>query len=70
MPSRSHAITGPAKHAVSQLRDLPGLGFTGFNFKVSGPDRKARRLPRRRIFHAEMHDGLTDRPHDLTEVRQ
>jgi hypothetical protein len=44
MPSRSHAITGSAKHAVSQLRDLPGLGFTGFNFKVSGPDRKADKL--------------------------
>ena len=41
MPSRSHAITGSAKHAVSQLWDLLGLGFTGFNFIVSGPDRKA-----------------------------
>ena len=41
MPSRSHAITRSAKHAVSQLWDLPGLGFTGFNFIVSGPDRKA-----------------------------
>jgi hypothetical protein len=38
MPSRSHAITGSAKQAVSQLRDLLGLGFTGFNFTVSGPD--------------------------------
>lgn len=41
MPSRSHAITGSAKQAVRQLRDLLGLGFTGFNFIVSGPDRKA-----------------------------
>jgi hypothetical protein len=41
MPSRSHAITGSAKHAVSQLWDLLGLGFTGFNFIASGPDRKA-----------------------------
>lgn len=38
MPSRSHAITGSAKHAVSQLWDLLGLGFTGFNFIVSGPN--------------------------------
>ena len=41
MPSLSHAVTGSAKHAVSQLWDLLGLGFTGFNFIVSGPDRKA-----------------------------
>ena len=41
MPSRSHTVTGPAKHAVSQLWDLLGLGFTGFNFIVSGPGRKA-----------------------------
>jgi len=30
-------ITGSAKQVVSQLRDLLGLGFTGFNFIVSGP---------------------------------
>ncbi len=34
-------ITGSAKQAVSQLKDLLALGFTGFNFIVSGPDRKA-----------------------------
>jgi alkanesulfonate monooxygenase SsuD/methylene tetrahydromethanopterin reductase-like flavin-dependent oxidoreductase (luciferase family) len=35
------AVTGPAGQVVSQLRDLLGLGFTGFNFLVSGPDRRA-----------------------------
>lgn len=35
------AVTGSAKQAASQLRDLLGLGFTGFNFLVSGPDRVA-----------------------------
>ena len=34
-------ITGSAKQVASQLRDLLGLGFTGFNFIVSGPDRTA-----------------------------
>lgn len=32
-------VTGSAKQVVSQLRDLLGLGFTGFNFIVSGPGR-------------------------------
>ena len=35
------AVTGSAKQAVSQLRHLLGLGFTGFNFLVSGPDQIA-----------------------------
>jgi len=30
-------ITGSAKQVVRQLRDLLGLGFTGFNFLVSSP---------------------------------
>ncbi len=30
-------VTGPARQVVSQLRDLLGLGFTGFNFILSGP---------------------------------
>ncbi len=30
-------VTGSARQVVSQLRDLLGLGFTGFNFIVSGP---------------------------------
>jgi alkanesulfonate monooxygenase SsuD/methylene tetrahydromethanopterin reductase-like flavin-dependent oxidoreductase (luciferase family) len=34
-------ITGSAKQVVSQLRDLLGFGFTGFNFIVSGPGRAA-----------------------------
>jgi alkanesulfonate monooxygenase SsuD/methylene tetrahydromethanopterin reductase-like flavin-dependent oxidoreductase (luciferase family) len=34
-------ITGSAKQVVSQLRDLLGLGFTGFSFIVSGPGRTA-----------------------------
>jgi alkanesulfonate monooxygenase SsuD/methylene tetrahydromethanopterin reductase-like flavin-dependent oxidoreductase (luciferase family) len=34
-------VTGPARQVVSQLRDLLGLGFTGFNFIVSGPRRTA-----------------------------
>lgn len=34
-------ITGPVKQVVSQLRDLVGLGFTGFNFNFSDPDRIA-----------------------------
>jgi alkanesulfonate monooxygenase SsuD/methylene tetrahydromethanopterin reductase-like flavin-dependent oxidoreductase (luciferase family) len=34
-------VTGSAKQVVSQLRDLLGLGFTGFNFLVSGPGRTA-----------------------------
>ena len=35
------AVTGSAEQAVSQLRDLLRLGFTGFNFIGSGPDWKA-----------------------------
>jgi alkanesulfonate monooxygenase SsuD/methylene tetrahydromethanopterin reductase-like flavin-dependent oxidoreductase (luciferase family) len=31
-------VTGSAKQVVSQLRDLLGLGFTGFNFIVHSPD--------------------------------
>ena len=34
-------VTGSAKQVVSQLRDLLGIGFTGFNFLVSGPGRTA-----------------------------
>ena len=34
-------VTGSAKQVVSQLRDLLGIGFTGFNFIVSGPGRTA-----------------------------
>jgi alkanesulfonate monooxygenase SsuD/methylene tetrahydromethanopterin reductase-like flavin-dependent oxidoreductase (luciferase family) len=34
-------VTGSAKQVVSQLQGLLGLGFTGFNFIVSGPDRTA-----------------------------
>jgi alkanesulfonate monooxygenase SsuD/methylene tetrahydromethanopterin reductase-like flavin-dependent oxidoreductase (luciferase family) len=32
------AVAGSANQVVSQLRDLLGLGFTGFNFMTSGPD--------------------------------
>ena len=35
------AVTGSATQALSQLRHLLRLGFTGFNFLVSGPDQKA-----------------------------
>jgi alkanesulfonate monooxygenase SsuD/methylene tetrahydromethanopterin reductase-like flavin-dependent oxidoreductase (luciferase family) len=35
------AVTGSAAQCVSQLRDLLGLGFTGFNFLIGGPDRSA-----------------------------
>lgn len=34
-------VTGSAEQVVSQLRGFLGLGFTGFNFIVSGPDRIA-----------------------------
>jgi alkanesulfonate monooxygenase SsuD/methylene tetrahydromethanopterin reductase-like flavin-dependent oxidoreductase (luciferase family) len=34
-------VTGSAQQVVSQLRDFLSLGFTGFNFIVSGPDRIA-----------------------------
>lgn len=30
-------VTGSSRQVVSQLRDLLGLGFTGFNFIVNGP---------------------------------
>ncbi len=32
------AVTGSAKQVEGQLRGLLDLGFTGFNFLVSGPD--------------------------------
>jgi alkanesulfonate monooxygenase SsuD/methylene tetrahydromethanopterin reductase-like flavin-dependent oxidoreductase (luciferase family) len=35
------AVTGSANQVVSQLQDLLGLGFTGFNFMTSGPDQIA-----------------------------
>jgi len=35
------SVSGSAKQVVSQLQDLRGLGFTGFNFLISGPDRIA-----------------------------
>lgn len=34
-------VAGPASQVLRQLRDLLGLGFTGFNFLTSGPDRIA-----------------------------
>jgi alkanesulfonate monooxygenase SsuD/methylene tetrahydromethanopterin reductase-like flavin-dependent oxidoreductase (luciferase family) len=34
-------VTGSASQVVSRLRDLLGLGFTGFNFIASGPGRIA-----------------------------
>jgi alkanesulfonate monooxygenase SsuD/methylene tetrahydromethanopterin reductase-like flavin-dependent oxidoreductase (luciferase family) len=36
---RPDAVTGSAIQVVSQLRDFLGLGFTGFNFILSGPAR-------------------------------
>jgi alkanesulfonate monooxygenase SsuD/methylene tetrahydromethanopterin reductase-like flavin-dependent oxidoreductase (luciferase family) len=35
------AVTGAAKQVASQLQDLLGLGFTGFNFMLSSPDQIA-----------------------------
>jgi alkanesulfonate monooxygenase SsuD/methylene tetrahydromethanopterin reductase-like flavin-dependent oxidoreductase (luciferase family) len=35
------AVTGPPGDVVQQLRELLGLGFTGFNFLPSGPDQTA-----------------------------
>jgi alkanesulfonate monooxygenase SsuD/methylene tetrahydromethanopterin reductase-like flavin-dependent oxidoreductase (luciferase family) len=32
------AVTGSARQVTSQLQQLLGLGFTGFNFQVTGPD--------------------------------
>jgi hypothetical protein len=40
-PAAARRDHRPAKQVVSQLRDLPGLGFTGFNFILSGPGRIA-----------------------------
>jgi alkanesulfonate monooxygenase SsuD/methylene tetrahydromethanopterin reductase-like flavin-dependent oxidoreductase (luciferase family) len=34
-------VTGSAQQVASQLQNLLGLGFTGFNFIVSGPGRRA-----------------------------
>ena len=31
-------VASPASQVVSQLRSLLSLGFSGFNFQVSGPD--------------------------------
>src|SRR5215470_8876881 len=38
---RPDTVTGSAPQVASQLRDLLGLGFTGFNFILSGPGRIA-----------------------------
>jgi alkanesulfonate monooxygenase SsuD/methylene tetrahydromethanopterin reductase-like flavin-dependent oxidoreductase (luciferase family) len=38
---RPDLVAGSAQQVVGQLRDLLGLGFTGFNFNVTGPDRVA-----------------------------
>jgi alkanesulfonate monooxygenase SsuD/methylene tetrahydromethanopterin reductase-like flavin-dependent oxidoreductase (luciferase family) len=35
------SVTGSPAQVISQLRDLLGLGFTGFNFLLGGPDRAA-----------------------------
>jgi alkanesulfonate monooxygenase SsuD/methylene tetrahydromethanopterin reductase-like flavin-dependent oxidoreductase (luciferase family) len=35
------AVTGPPGQVVDQLREFLGLGFTGFNFLLSGPDQTA-----------------------------
>jgi alkanesulfonate monooxygenase SsuD/methylene tetrahydromethanopterin reductase-like flavin-dependent oxidoreductase (luciferase family) len=35
------AVTGSAGQVTGQLRHLMGLGFTGFNFLISGPYRAA-----------------------------
>ena len=35
------SVTGSPRQVAGQLRDLLGLGFTGFNFILSGPDRMA-----------------------------
>lgn len=34
-------VSGSADEVIEQLRDLLGLGFTGFNFGIAGPDRVA-----------------------------
>ena len=38
---RPDAVTGPATQVAAQLRGLLDFGFTGFNFIVNGPDRRA-----------------------------
>ena len=38
---RPDAVAGPAKQVADQLTELLGLGFSGFNFITSGPDRIA-----------------------------
>ncbi|HEX3488603.1 MAG TPA: LLM class flavin-dependent oxidoreductase [Streptosporangiaceae bacterium] len=35
------SVAGSPGQVISQLRDLLGLGFTGFNFLLNGPDRAA-----------------------------
>jgi len=35
------AVAGSAPQVVSQLRELAGLGFTGFSFRVENPDQLA-----------------------------
>jgi alkanesulfonate monooxygenase SsuD/methylene tetrahydromethanopterin reductase-like flavin-dependent oxidoreductase (luciferase family) len=35
------SVTGSPGQVISQLRDLLGLGFTGFSFLLGGPDRAA-----------------------------
>ena len=38
---RPDSVTGSCRQVTGQLRDLLGLGFTGFNFILSDPDRIA-----------------------------
>lgn len=52
-------VTGSATQVVSQLRDLLGLGFTGFNFMISGPDRTAAMT---RIAHDVLPSLRSDQP--------
>jgi alkanesulfonate monooxygenase SsuD/methylene tetrahydromethanopterin reductase-like flavin-dependent oxidoreductase (luciferase family) len=39
--ARPDTVTGSPDQVISQLRDLLGLGFSGFNFLIGGPDRAA-----------------------------
>ena len=39
--ARPDTVTGPPEQVISQLQDLLGLGFSGFNFLIGGPDRAA-----------------------------
>ncbi len=39
--SQSDTVTGSATRVAGQLRELLSLGFSGFNFLLSGPDRVA-----------------------------